>query len=194
MAQRSGNPEIIAFAALSRGRIEGFAGRLDEARRAFATAAAAYEAIEDEPLALVVRSDLAHVLRHNGRTAEAIDAYRRTLPDWRHDGNRGALANQVESVALLAASTRPADAVRLLAAAAMVRASANAPMLAFERAEVDAARADLSSTLDEVAFAAAERAGRRLDGDAMVDDALDLLDALEADLSPAEAPGSRPPG
>jgi len=194
MAQRSGNPEIIAFAALSRGRIEGFAGRLDEARRAFATAAAAYEAIEDEPLALVVRSDLAHVLRHNGRTAEAIDAYRRTLPDWRHDGNRGALANQVESVALLAASTRPADAVRLLAAAAMVRASANAPMLAFERAEVDAARAGLSSTLDEVAFAAAERAGRRLDGDAMVDDALDLLDALEADLSPAEAPGSPPPG
>ena len=33
-AQRSGNPEVIAFSALGRGRVEGYAGHLDEARRA----------------------------------------------------------------------------------------------------------------------------------------------------------------
>jgi hypothetical protein len=188
-AQRSGNPEVIAFSALGRGRVDGYAGHLEEARRAFAQAVEAYEAIDDDALALVVRSDLAHVLRHNGRTAEAIAAYRGTLPQWQHEGNRGALANQVESVALLAASTRPADAARLLAAASAIREVADAPMLAFERAEVDAALDTLRSTLGEPALATAEREGRRLDRDALIREALGLLDELERELSPAHPPG-----
>jgi hypothetical protein len=57
------------------------------------------------------------------------------LSPGQHEGNRGALANQVESVALLAAPTRPADAARLLAAATAIRDVADAPMLAFERTE-----------------------------------------------------------
>jgi predicted ATPase/class 3 adenylate cyclase len=193
-AQRSGNPEVIAFAALGRGRVEGYAGHLDEARRAFAKAIEAYEAIEDDALALVVRSDLAHVLRHNGRTAEAIAAYRETLPRWQHEGNRGALANQVESVALLAAAARPTDAARLLAAGGAIREAAGAPMLVFEQVEVDAALDELRSTLGAAALDAAQRDGRRLDRDAVIGQALDLLEVLEQDLSPADLPGSRPRG
>ena len=192
-ARRSGNPEVIAFSALGRGRVEGYAGNLDEARLAFARAIEAYEAIEDDALALVVRSDLAHVLRHNGRTGEAIDAYRRTLPYWHRDGNRGALANQLESVALLAAPSRPADAARLLAAGATVREAANAPMLAFEQAEADAARERLRAALGDAAFEAAEREGRALDLDAVIGAALTLLDTLERELSPAALPASPPP-
>ena len=191
-AQRSGNPEVIAFSALGRGRVEGYAGHLDEARRAFARAVDAYEAIEDDALALVVRSDLAHVLRHNGRTVEAIGAYRRTLPEWQRDGNRGALANQVESVALLAVETRPADATRLLAASRTIRDLADAPMLAFEQAEIDAARDRLRATLGPAAVEAAEREGREQDLDAVIADTLALLDALEAELSPAALPASPP--
>ena len=188
-AQRSGNPEVIAFAALGRGRVDGYAGNLDEARQAFARAIEAYEAIEDDALALVVRSDLAHVLRHNGRTAEAIAAYRGTLPRWQHEGNRGALANQVESVALLAAPTRPADAARLLAAARAMRDVADAPMLAFEQAEVDAVLDALRTSLGEPALQTAEREGHQLDRDAVIREALDLLDELERELSPVDPPG-----
>ena len=58
-AERSGNPEAIAFAALSRGRVDGFGGRLADARRWFAMAIEGYSQL-DSGLVLVARSDLAH--------------------------------------------------------------------------------------------------------------------------------------
>ena len=122
-------------------------------------------------------------------SAQSIAAYRGTLPQWQHEGNRGALANQVESVALLAAPTRPAAAARLLAAARAIRDVADAPMLAFERTEVDAALVVLRTRLGEPALQTAEREGHQLDRGAVIREALDLLDELEGELSPVDPPG-----
>ena len=98
---------MIAFTALSRGRVAGISGRVEEARAAFATAIEAYGEIGDDGLVLVARSDLAHALRHNGLAEESVAVYRETLPAWQHTGNRGAIANQLESVAMLAAERQP---------------------------------------------------------------------------------------
>jgi hypothetical protein len=67
-------------------------------------------------------------------------------------------------------------------------------MLVFEQVEVDAALDELRSTLGAAALDAAQRDGRRLDRDAVIGQALDLLEVLEQDLSPADLPGSRPRG
>ncbi|MDQ4036459.1 MAG: adenylate/guanylate cyclase domain-containing protein [Chloroflexota bacterium] len=175
-AERSGNPEAIAFTALSRGRMDGFAGRLPEARRAFASAIEGYEQLDDEGMMLVARSDLAHALRLNGIAGEAVDIYRRTLHAWQHAGNRGAIANQLESVAFVALERDEAGrAARLLGAAEAIREDARAPMLSWERFEYDRAVEALRHRLDADDLASALADGRRLGVDAAVAEALEGL-------------------
>ena len=168
-AERSGNPEAIAFSALSRGRVNGFGGRLPDARRAFAQAIDGYSEVGDRGLVLVARSDFAHALRINGATEEAVALYRETLHGWQHAGNRGAIANQLESVAFLSLGKRDElRAAQLLAAAEAIREAADAPMLAFERAEYDAAVASVRERLDAPTLESAWADGRRLSTDEAV--------------------------
>ncbi len=175
-AKRSGSPEVIAFAALSRGRVEGFRRRLPEARRAFAEAIAGYERIADSSLALVARSDLAHALRLNGAADEAAELYRETLHAWQHAGNRGAIANQLESTAFLAlARGNHADAARLLGAAESIREEARAPMLAFERGEHAAALAGLRTHLDSATLDSIWAEGRALTSEEAIGLAMAVL-------------------
>jgi ATP/maltotriose-dependent transcriptional regulator MalT len=175
-AERSGNPEAIAFSALSRGRVNGFAGRLPEARRAFAQAIEGYSQVDDSGLVLVARSDLAHALRLNGAIDEAVAVYRETLHGWQHAGNRGAIANQLESVAFVALIREDnVTAARLLGAAEATREAAEAPMLPYERAEYEAAVAAVRERLDGPALASAWAEGRRLSTDEAVAMALAAL-------------------
>jgi len=168
-AERSGNPEAIAFTALSRGRVDGFGGRLSDARRWFSKAIEGYEQVGDRGLALVARTDFAHALRSNGAVDEAVTLYRQTLHGWQHAGNRGAIANQLESVAFLAmAKEDHLRAAQLLAAAEAIREEATAPMLAFERAEYDAAVATLRERLDAATLESTWTDGRRLTVDEAV--------------------------
>jgi hypothetical protein len=48
------------------------------------------------------RSELGHALRRDGRLDEAEAVYRQSIHGWQRTGNRGAVANQVESFALVA--------------------------------------------------------------------------------------------
>ena len=165
-AERSGNPEAIAFSALSRGRVNGFGGRLPDARQGFAQAIDGYSQVGDWGLALVARSDFAHALRINGATDEAVALYRETLHGWQHAGNRGAIANQLESVAFIALGRADHGlAATLLAAAEAIREAADAPMLAFERGEYDAAVAAVREQLDGPTLESAWADGRRLTTD-----------------------------
>ncbi|MGH2401834.1 MAG: adenylate/guanylate cyclase domain-containing protein [Candidatus Limnocylindria bacterium] len=175
-AERSANPEAIAFTALSRGRLDGFGRRLPEARRAFAAAIEGYEQLGDDGMALVARSDLAHALRFNGAAEEAIGVYRATLHAWQHAGNRGAIANQLESVAFLALERKEArPAARLLGAAEAIREEASAPMLSYERFEYDGAVEALRKSLSADALASDWADGRHLSADAAVAEALEGL-------------------
>jgi predicted ATPase/class 3 adenylate cyclase len=160
-AARSGNPAVQAFTALSQARVAGFSGRLEEARAAFEDAIAGYAAFGDARLELVARSDYAHALRLGGETAEAEATYRETLHAWLHTGNRGAIANQLESFGYIALSRDdPVRAARLLGAADAMRATAAAPMMPYERTEYEASVERVRQALgDEGAAEMARGAG-----------------------------------
>ncbi len=102
MAVVSGDGFAVAFVAQMRGRLAGVDGRLDDARLAFGEAAAFYEEIGDARLSVVALSDLGHAVRFAGELDEALAIMHRTLPEWEHSGNRGAIANQLESIAFIA--------------------------------------------------------------------------------------------
>jgi predicted ATPase/class 3 adenylate cyclase len=168
-AQRSGNPSAIAFTALARGRIHGFGGQIDEARRAFLEALTRFGEIDDRRFQLVARSDLAHALRRAGNEAEAETEYRATMHEWQHLGNRGAVANQLENIGFLArARGDAARAARLLGAAEALREAAGATMLSIERAEYDAELVRLRTALAPATLAEAWAQGRSLTMDEAV--------------------------
>ncbi len=165
-AERAGSPSVIGFAALSYGRVSGWAGRLSEARGWFEKAVAAYREVGDDGMALITRSDLAHALRRGGEIDEAEATYRETLHGWQHAGNRGAMANQLESFAFIAVVRRePERAARLFGAAEAIREDADAAMLGFERLEYDAEVAKLHEMTDAASIESAWAEGRRLTPD-----------------------------
>jgi predicted ATPase/class 3 adenylate cyclase len=172
-ANRSGNPAVIAFSALTRGRLSGFSRLLPEARGWFGKAVAAYEEIGDERMALVSRSDLAHALRAGDAIEEAVALYRQTLRGWQRAGNRGAIANQLESFALVAMRTHdPVRAAQLFGAAEAIREAAEAAMPPWERVEYDAAVAGLRAALDPATLESGWADGHRLTIDQAVELAL----------------------
>ena len=162
-ANRTGNFVAIAFATLSRGRLAGFVGRLDEARQWLAQAIDAYQRLGDRTLALVARSDLAHAVRVGGDVGEAEALYRETLHDWRYLGNRGAIANQLECLGYLALAKREYDrAATLLGAAEIIREKANADRLWYEIHEYEAATSALRSAMEPVALEMAWSRGQSM--------------------------------
>jgi hypothetical protein len=174
-AQRSGNPATIAFAALARGAITSYVAGLAEARPWFDQAIAGYRAIGDRRFEVIAMSDFAHALRHGGALDEAEAIYRRTIHEWLHLGNRGALASQLESFAYLAvARGQGSRAARLLGAAEALRDVAGSPMQAMgtEHEDYDWAVARLGEWPDREAVDAARAEGRQLTADSAVESAL----------------------
>jgi len=162
-ADRSGNPFVIAFAALTRGRTAGFLREPERARDAFRQAADIYRELGDRRFELVARSDLGHALRRSGELTEAESIYRDVIGDWYRLGNRSAVANQLESFAFIAlARTEARRAARLLGAAQQVRSSTGAQMLPFEVIEYDESMASLRAALDESTLSEEWAAGAQL--------------------------------
>ena len=158
-ARTSGDGFAMAFVALIRGRIAGAAGRIAEARAAFQEAATFFDEIGDSRFGLVGLSDLGHAVRRGGELDEALSILRRTLPQWEHSGNRGAIANQLEAFGFIAVERGETDrAARLLGAAETLRELAGAAMLSYERAEYDAVVARLRASM---APTHSRRPGRR---------------------------------
>jgi predicted ATPase/class 3 adenylate cyclase len=168
-ARRTGNPFALANITGVRGRVASLAGRLPEAERWLREAQAQYRALRDARFERVLTSELAHVLRRDGRLDEAEAEYRATIRGWQTSGNDGAVANQLECVAFIATERgQGVRAARLLGAAEAVREAAAAPMTAFERGEHDAAVTGLRRQLDDDGLRHAWAEGRAMS----VDDAV----------------------
>jgi predicted ATPase/class 3 adenylate cyclase len=168
-AVRSGNPQEIAWVTQIRGRVASQIGRLDDAQRWFRQSQAQFHAIGDQRFELSVQSELGHVLRRSDRIDEAEAEYRQTLRGWQRSGNRGAVANQLESFAYVAMSRGDGvRAARLLGAAEALRAVAEAAMSGFEREEYDAALGRLRNELDRGSLGSAWAEGGGMTADAAV--------------------------
>ncbi len=171
VARRSGNPATIAFAADGRGVITSLVADLAEARPWFDQAIAQYRELGDRRFEVIALSDLAHALRRHGALDEAEATYRRTIREWLHFGNRGALASQLESLAYLAVARGDwSRAARLLGAGQALREVAGSPRQAMsgEQEEYDAAVARLREGTDPAVVDVAWAAGRLLTADAAV--------------------------
>jgi hypothetical protein len=106
-ASRTGNPFALGNITGVRGPVASLAGRLGEAERWLLEARAQYRALHDLRFDRVLSSELAHVLRRQGRLAEAASEYRETIRGWQVSGNDGAVANQLEC-----SGSSPSRAVR----------------------------------------------------------------------------------
>ncbi len=162
-AERSGNPAAIAGGFQMRGRVASRAGRHVEAQRWFREATERYALTGDMRFTMSSRSELAHSLRRAGANDEAEAEYRETILGWQRSGNRGAVANQLESLAFTAivrgAGTR---AARLFGAAEALREASGDPMTVDERGEYDAFVDRLRELLDGPALSDAWAHGRSL--------------------------------
>ncbi len=168
-AERSGNPAAIAGIFQMRGRVASRAGREVEAQRWFREAAERYGAVGDIRFTMSSQSELAHAMRRAGAIDEADAEYRQTIMGWQRIGNRGAVANQLESMAFTAiARGSGARAARLLGAAEALREASGDPMTVDERGEYDAEVDRLRGLLDPPDLADAWADGRRLTSDQAV--------------------------
>ena len=110
---------------------------------------------------IMIKSDLAHILRYEGNYPEAITAYRETIKEWQRIGQRSAVAHQLECMAFIAKSLeQPERALRLLGAAEALRQRIEIDMSALERAEYEAEVVDLKANMDEKEFASFWAEGR----------------------------------
>jgi len=168
-ARSSGSPWSLAAVLQMRGRIAAQGGRLEAARAYFREAQALFEQVGDTRFALSAQSEVAHAFRRSGDVAEAEAEYRRTILGWQRSGNRGAVANQLESVAFLAILTgNGGRAARLLGAAEALRERAGNAMSQRERLEYDNEVARLRDLLTAPGLDAAWAEGRALPADAAV--------------------------
>jgi predicted ATPase/class 3 adenylate cyclase len=162
-ARRSRSPYAIGSASMAQGRVLGRQGDTDGAAAAFAVAIQRFTEIGDERFVLACRSDLAHALRRGGRLEEAMALYRETMTNWVRLGHKGAIANQLENVAyVLIAGEAYEPAVRLLAAADVIREAADARMAFDEEPEYNAAKDRLRDAMTASAFAAGWAEGQAM--------------------------------
>jgi len=118
-------------------------------------------------------SELAHLDRLAGDFPAAQAGYARAILDWKDLGNRGAIANQLESFAFIArAQAHLERAARLLGAAQALREVAGAPMLEYERLEYEREVMALRAAWEPARLDEAWAAGQALTLDQAVAEAL----------------------
>jgi hypothetical protein len=168
-ARSSGNPWFMGAAFQMRGRVAAHVDRLPDAARFFKEAQILFEQVGDTRFALSAQSERGHALRRSGAIDDAEAEYRQTIRGWQRSGNRGAVANQIESFAFLAITKgNGSRATRLLGAAEALRERAGNAMSPRERGEYEAEVARLRALLDPGAFDLAWAEGRQLTADAAV--------------------------
>ena len=132
-----------------------------KAREKYQIAMQVMQEIKSSRNIIMIKSDLAHILRQEGNYIEAIPAYHETIKAWQRMGQRSAVAHQLECLAFIAkAIERPDKAARLLGAAEALRQKINMDMTPPEREEYEKEVADLKANMDEKEFASLWSEGR----------------------------------
>ena len=172
-AREAGNLWMEALATLNLARSTSFGNNLELTRANYDEALRLFAVLGDTSQMNVARSDLAHALRRFGQYDEAVALYHETLRRWQHIGHRGAIAHQLECLAVIALARRqPTRAARLLGAAEVQRETSGAARMAMEHAEYDAILTDLRAQLAAAEIDPAWAAGRALSLDEAVEYAL----------------------
>ena len=128
--------------------------QFEKAREKFKIAMQTMQEIGSHRNVTMIKSDLAHILRHERSYAEAILAYQETIKEWQRMGHRAAVAHQLECMAFIARALEQAEkATKLLGAAEALRQKIEIDMTPSERKEYEIEVADLKANMDEKDFA-----------------------------------------
>jgi hypothetical protein len=154
-----------------------FNGRFDEARAQFAPLIPVFHDMGDHHRTNMVRSEIAHMERLEGRHDKATTMYRETILEWKRLGHRAAVANQLECFAFIAkAHEQPGRAARLLGAAEALRELIDIDMSQMERVEYEREVSDLKANMNEKAFASLWVEGRAMTMEQAIQVALESTD------------------
>jgi len=111
----------------------------------------------------MIKSDLAHILRYEGKYSEAISAYRETIKEWQRMGHRAAIAHQLECMAFIyKAAEQIEKALRLFGTAEALRQEIGIDMTPQERQEYEKEITDLKANMDEKEFSSIWAEGRSM--------------------------------
>jgi len=159
----------FGFAIFNEGR-----GNYAEARSQFESCLPLFREMKDRHRLAMVRSELAHVERKEGRVERAEFIYRETILEWQRLGHRAAVAHELECFAFTAkAQEEDQRAVRLLGAAEALRENIAISMNPPERVEYDQEVNDLRVNMDKYIFDQAWAEGRALTMDGAITFALE---------------------
>ncbi len=138
-------------------------GFYDEARSHFEDSLALFTELRDRHRLAMIHSELAHLERRQSHLARAKSLYRETIQEWQNNGQRAAIAHQLESFAFIAkVQEEDQRAAKLFGAAEILRESTNLPMLFIEQVEYDREVNDLRANMEEATFAKAWAEGRAM--------------------------------
>jgi predicted ATPase/class 3 adenylate cyclase len=146
------NPRINGNILQIQARMAALQGDKETAKSTFLKAVDDFRAINDQRNLLHSKSDLAHLLRRNGKLQEALPLYRETIKIWQEEGSLPALAHQLECFGYMAITNGDHEhAARLLGRANATReklyAHSTDPL---EVSEMEQAMMQLASSMGEV--------------------------------------------
>jgi len=137
--------------------------QFDIAREKLSLAMEAMQEIGSQRTIAMIKSELAHALRYEGKYPEAISAYQETIKEWQRIGHRAAVAHQLECIAFIFKSLEQTDkAIKLLGSAESLRHKININMTVEERAEYDKEITDLKAKVPEKEFISVWAEGRSM--------------------------------
>jgi tetratricopeptide (TPR) repeat protein len=147
--------------------------QFDKAREKFKIAMQAMQETRSYRNVIMIKSDLAHVLRYEGDYHQAIPVYHETIKEWQRMGHRAAVAHQLECLAFIARALEQAEkATKLLGAAEALRQRIEIDMTPIEREGYEKEVADLRANMDEKEFSSLWAEGRSMTMDEAINLAL----------------------
>lgn len=175
LIRESGDRWASNLALLSMAMAATFLGNYTEARSRFSGLGSRFAELGDRHRVNMVKSELAHLDRHEGELERAGAAYRETILEWKRLGHRAAIAHQLECFAHIAqAQGDGGRAARLYGAAEALRAKIVIPMTPKEKRDYDLRVADLLAGADEKGIASAWAEGREMSMDQAIAYALQI--------------------
>lgn len=175
LARELGNPLLLAISVTTGGFLAAVAGDVATAHARFSESLTLFEMIGDKRFANFARSELAHLLRRQGRDREAVQHYRVAILTWLEMGHHAAVAHQLESFAIIAARHGDAPhAARLFGAAEALREVTATAMTATESEEYGQVIHTVRAEFDGPTFHSTWASGRAMTLEQAVTDALTI--------------------
>ena len=144
------NEWATAMSLFGMARVAGVMGDLTTARAKFLESANLAKKMGNKRQMYSCYSELAHVLRENGKLEEPLSLYRELLPKWRDLGHRAAVAHELECIAYIFSKQEQGQrAAKLLGAADSLRKLIGSSPTPVELAEHEEELASLRGKVTE---------------------------------------------